>query len=715
MTIPTLSPISVSVNTTTNNTKPFDLDKVKNDKTEQDRLISWVSGEYTKIRQARFRIEQQWYLNLAFYLGRQNVVNQMMQTPLMGQTGRLVTPPAPPWRARPVINKIRRYVRKEHSKLTAQKPTAYVVPATADDDDIFAAQAGEQIWESLYGTKNIQDVLSKAIWWALWCGSGFIKNWWDENQIDTISNLKGDICVEPVTPFHLLVPDFIEEEIENQSYVMHISTKDLDWVKLHFPETYSGKQIAPNVNGQNAILDTAFINLINANNLQVNSVLIEELWVKPNMHRLFPDGAVITIAGNEIVQTYPEFPYKHNKYPFIKLDHIANAKFYSDSVIVDLIPLQREYNRTHGQIVEAKNRMAKPQLAAMQGSVDPKKISSEPGQVILYKAGFQPPTPIPLQNLPQYVVEQLQMIAADMDDIVGQHDVSSGQVPPGVTAATAISYLQEADDSILQASIRSVEQGIEKLGYEVLNLAAQYWDVPRTVKVTGLEGSFDVLQFSQEDLKDNTDLHVQAGSALPLSKAGRAAQIMDLMKMGWIPPQQGLELMELGGAAKLFEEIQVDVRQAQRENVRMQRTDPQQLQLQQMLEEATEMQSPGQSMLPGMPPDDESAEGAMGAPLVVPVNTWDDHPTHIAIHNRFRKSQAFEILDPAIRELFEEHVSMHQMAMQQQQQQQMMQQMQMQMPPGQQEMPGPEQGAPEGGPMQNGPGEAMEPPEGPNG
>lgn len=690
MTIPTLSPSSEFTNVPNSDSGPFDLAKIAaGDKDQANKLVAWVNSEYTKIRTARFRIEQQWYANLAFYLGKQNVVTQITNTPMM-TVGRLAVPSAPPWRARPVVNKVRQYVRKEHSKLTAQKPTAYILPATADDDDIFAAQAGEQIWESLYESKKISRIVSKAVWWQVWTGNGFVKSWWDDKVIDKVSDQQGDICVEALTPFHVLVPDFIEEDIERQAYVMHISTKDIDWVKLNYPTTISGKPIKPNVNAGNEILDSAFINLINANNLQNNSVLVIELWVKPGMHRLFPDGGLITFAGNDIVQAFPGFPYEHDQYPFTKLDHIAAGKFYCDSSIVDLIPLQREYNRTHGQIIEAKNRMAKPQLVAPKGSVDPKKITTEPGQVIEYKPGFAPPAPLPLQNLPQYVMEHMTKVQQDMDDIVGQHDVSSGQVPPGVTAATAISYLQEADDSILQDSLRSLETGYEKLGSQVLSLCAQYWDVPRTIKVTGMEGSFDVLMFSQEDLKNNTDLRIQAGSALPLSKAGRTATVMDLMKMGWVSPEQGLELIEIGGAQKFYEEIQVDVRQAQRENVRMQRTDPQELQQQAMMQQQSAMpgmETPDQGMLPGMDEEDQGIE--LGQPLAIPVNSWDNHEMHINVHNRFRKSQGFEVLDDAIKELFEEHVNMHMAAIQQQ----MMTQPQMN---------GPEQPAPEGSVPDNG-------------
>jgi hypothetical protein len=45
---------------------------------------------------------------------------------------------------------------------------------------------------------------------------------------------------------------------------------------------------------------------------------------------------------------------------------------------------------------------------------------------------------------------------------------------------------------------------------------------------------------------------------------------------------------------------------------------------------------------------------------------------HVEIHNRFRKSQSFELLDPAAKAEFQKHISMHQAALQQQMMQQAM-------------------------------------------
>src|SRR5690606_5934420 len=143
------------------------------------------------------------------------------------------------------------------------------------------------------------------------------------------------------------------------------------------------------------------------------------------------------------------------------------------------------------------------------------------------------------------------------------------------------------------------------------------WDLPRTVKLAGDDEYFDTMMFKGSELRNNTDIIVEAGSALPISKAAKQAFIMDLMKMGFIDPATGLEVMEMGGVAKIYEAVQVDVRQAQRENLRMSKIDDESYQMAKMVNPDT---------------------------AIIPVNSYDNHQLHIETHNKYRKSQAFEAL-----------------------------------------------------------------------
>lgn len=623
---------------------------------DERQLANFVATNYRKMKSGRSQFERQWYINMAFFFGRQNVV----PTSIRGVGTRLIVPPAPPWRVRMVINRTRQIVRKEMAKLTAQKPSASVIPASSEDADLFAAQAGEQIWESMYYGKKLREIQKQAVFWQLVCGTGYIKTYWDNSK--TVKGAtpdeayQGDICYTAETPFHILVPDLRAFEIEDQPYIIHSFTRTVEWLMMNYKKTLSGKKITPNTKGANEILSDAFLNLVGTTTDDYDSVLVHEMFIKPGAHPDYPEGACITVTGDQVIQFYPMFPYSHGEFCVAKLDHISSGKYYSTSVVEDLIPIQREYNRTRSQIIEAKNRMAKPQLLAPAGSINPEKLTTEPGLVIPYKPGMLPPQPLKLEPLPSYVLNEVQQLQADFDDLSGQHEVSNGNVPSGVTAATAISYLQEQDDTMLSNEVDSIEAAMEKVARHTLSLVADYWDIPRIVKVVGVDGSWDSAMFKGSDLRGNTDIRVEAGSALPTSKAAKQALITDWMKLGFIAPEDGMEILEMGGIQKLYERVQIDQSQARRENLKMQNIDP--ALIQQMFAPPTDPMT-GQPL----PPEEYAIDPMSGKPRLpepaVPVNTFDNHAIHIDIHNRFRKSQAYEQLDPMRQLLFEVHVQKH--------------------------------------------------------
>lgn len=666
----------------------LDLKSSKAARDMHNKIVDFTRIQYRAIRNARVATERQWYLNLAFYSGKQNVALLRPQAlgAGAGTTTKLWVPPAPHYRVRPVINKIRPTIRQELAQLTNNKPSASIVPSSAEDRDMYAAMAGEQIWENLYIDHKLKFVFRRAMWWTLLCGTGFIKTYWDptkgkivtiESPVGNIQRPEGDICYTAETPFNVLAPDLREEEIENQPFIIHAQSKSPEWIQMRYGNVL-GKD-AKSGDDASDLLEDSFLNLVGSQQPEkFKNMIVYECWIKPGAVPLFPEGACYTMIGNRIVQGQMGLPYSHQQFPFAKIDHIPGGKFYSTSSVEDLIPLQKEYNRTRGQIIEAKNRMGKPQLYGPRGSVDPKKITSEPGLFIEYTPGFEPPKVLQPVPLPAYIIQELDRINQDWNEISGQSQVSKGEVPPGVTAATAISFLQERDETKLSPTFDSLEEAIEKTARHSLIYVKDYWDIERKIKVTGPDGSFDVMAFQGSDLRDNLDIRIEAGSSLPVSKAARQALIMDLMKMGFVMPQQGLEVMDMGGLNKIYERLQVDRRQAQRENLRMSKvTDEtmaeyEQMAMQQQQEQLMQQmqQMPPVELSESMPP--EMGMDPMGEmlqpepepiPLIVPVNTWDNHQVHIQYHNEFRKGQAFENLPTVAKELFEQHVQQHVAAM----------------------------------------------------
>ena len=214
-----------------------------------------------------------------------------------------------------------------------------------------------------------------------------------------------------------------------------------------------------------------------------------------------------------------------------------------------------------------------------------------------------------------------------MQEISGQHEVSSAQVPAGVTAASAINLLQEADDTRLGPAIYDMEEGLGIAGTRLLELVAKYCTDERVVMIAGEDQAWTTMSFRGDALKENTHVEVQAGSAFPRSKAAKQAAIQEALNLalqysgpGSLNPRdlaKVLRDMEAGALEKLFGDLTTDITQVNRENVQL-------------------------------------AGGAR-----FPVNPYDNHQAHIDGHTDMQKTAAYQLLPPETKEGFELHVAEH--------------------------------------------------------
>lgn len=616
------------------------------------KLVDYLKKEYQKSKDAKQWRVRQWYTNIAFERGKQYVAWDSTKSALSQ------LPRGDKNLPRITINKVRPIVRTEIAKLTSQKPSAVCLPASNDVEDVFAATAATQIWDSLYDRLGVGKEMRKVARDISVLGLGYMKVYWDAGKYDEWSDEDGDICIDHISPFNVFVPDLSIEDNKNQPYVLHVYTKTIEWLKMTYGDLIP-KDMKPTVVAATEIADISSALDIRENNSKPDASLVIEAWVKPGTTNLLPKGGYIVVVDEVIVEASIDgFPSGYKEYPIIKFDHIPSGQYYPACVIDDIIPLQREINRTRSQRIQAKNMMAKPQVYYREGSLSVNKITTAPGQYIGVRPGFEYPASAPMPQLPPYVSEELQSLDTDLENISGQHEVSRGGTPPGVEAATAIAYLQERDDSYLAPTFASIEEGLSSVAKLALTLAAEYWTGERTVKVAGDNNGFSAEMFRGADIAKGTDIKIEAGSALPTSKAAKQALIMDMMRLGLVPPEDGLELLDVATLSRYTDNrgTRPDELRAQRENIMFKS-----LGEMQVMQHYQKWQQGVQEGNPAM----FNAESGMPLkpPSVIPVNKWDNHAVHIQEHDNFRKSPAYELLTDSQKAELNKHIDMHEMAL----------------------------------------------------
>lgn len=631
----------------------------------KDSTVDDLDNLHRQARTARARLEPEWYLNLAFYMGEQWVA----------WDGRALYKPAmPKSRITVVDNRIQPCVRTEIARMTKNRPVFVVSPQSADAEDANASEMGEQVMRYLWKQLNMQEMMSKALHWSRICGAGFVKTFWDgsigektEVMVGPDGNVlqgadgkvmrpgmlpplpgvvvkeisQGDVRVEVRSPFQMFL-DPLADSFSEVEWAIEESIKSVAYVKRRYGVTLQADTAA-----NPGLIEARMGSVFMPGTGGYKGIKVREYWSKQTPEH--PNGRRAVWAQNKILL---EDNNPFDAIPYIMISGIPiPGRLWPTSIAEQLRGPQTELNKVKSQIAENRNRVGNPTiLASKQAIQDPDKFTqsmTQPGGVYFFDDAGSPnakPDFLGAPPLPDYVIQSIATIEESIQEISGQHEVTSAQVPPGVTAASAINLLQEADDTRLGPAMTDYETQLGKLGQKLLQLVARYYTDARTLRISGDNGAWQIFDFRGSMLRDNTSVEVQAGSAFPQSKAAKQAAMQDLLTFfvqSGNPPQgrklaQFLQDWEVGGADRLVADYSVDETQCNRENVLM----------------------------------------GQGTPL--PINDYDDDEAHIANHTDFQKRPHYAALPDQIKQILEQHVAQHRQRLQANQQAQQQQQIQAQ-------------------------------------
>jgi hypothetical protein len=449
-------------------------------------------------------------------------------------------------------------------------------------------------------------------------GKTFIKCVFDPDEGELIEGTDlriGDIVLSHLTPFEVYL-DPLATSIDTAQWCFICKIRSAEYIRDKY-----GVEVKSTVSVLPTIFQLLEIYYGKKPHLPKDMVLIKEFWMKPTKD--YPNGLFVILANEDVIKV-EENPYRDISgriyLPLVEMNFfVTNNQLYGTSLVEQLIPLQREYNKLRTDIMIQEEMMTKPKwLIATQSGVSDTSITGEPGEKIYYDGRY--PAPTAVQGIPPSpeLWQHLSFIKTEFDDIAGVHDVSRGKVPSGVRSYVAISYLQEQDTSLLAITRNNMVQGYKKLGYMILSQAKQFFIEDRMLTIIGREGQYELYKFDKSSLSDLSEANILIleGSSLPQSMVARQQFILSLWQSGLISnPQKVLELLGLP-SLEVFEDTKLDERNASNENLSMMNN------------------------------------------VYVEVQRSDNHQVHLNIHYNFLKENPN--LSPEIRELFDKHCDTHQ-------------------------------------------------------
>ena len=197
---------------------------------------------------------------------------------------------------------------------------------------------------------------------------------------------------------------------------------------------------------------------------------------------LYPRGRLIIVA-NGVVLVDDHNPYRDGEFPFVSMSgYETDDSPWDMGEVEQLEPIQRVINILESRFVDNARLMTNTVwVKSEDAGIAADKITNEEGAVYTIKNPRARFERVPPQPLPQHYFTLYQQLQRNMETITGIHDITQGRRPVGITAATAISLLQEASQARIRDKAKNMEDAIRHLGTD----AVTYCTVLRLSEFSG--------------------------------------------------------------------------------------------------------------------------------------------------------------------------------------------------------------------------------------
>lgn len=206
------------------------------------------------------------------------------------------------------------------------------------------------------------------------------------------------------------------------------------------------------------------------------------LWSRPRWIRYVVDAEGVLLKDEKL-------PYWHGEMPGHLFDWDIELEHpYGMSEVGGLRRLQYTLNRIMGQIVDNIVLTNRIKIVMDNDAVDAKTAAAmaenRNGIFIRKRLGRTVDYALPVNAIPPYVLNVVQLLIQAVDLATGMTDVAQGRAK-GQTSGLAIEGLQIAAQSIVRLQARAFENWLERIFQHVIALIFQYFPAERMVAYTG--------------------------------------------------------------------------------------------------------------------------------------------------------------------------------------------------------------------------------------
>lgn len=393
------------------------------------------------------------------------------------------------------------------------------------------------------------------------------------------------------------------------------------------------------------------------NQLLKDGVLVHEYWQLPD-ETFFPEGRTITIVGG--LQAY-DGPFPDGVFPYDPIyDEPAELTAYGRPSVNDMRSPQDVVNTQWTSIAQEMKQSGLGQWISWDVPGLDDQITSEGGAILKVPMrtglGNRSISDV-VHRIPPAQIggdrwRMIDMAERALYDIGAYHEVTRGQIPPGLDSGVAITQLLEQEAGQLRRPMDALKRSLIGWAEKQTEIARRhYGDSPkRWVPADRPDMEFLIEGVRGVDLPEPGEIRFDLENWRPFSETAHRAEIKDLITSNILPPTLGLKLLDLGrGVEAAYESESRHYVRARHENVLIEQGAV-------VVQEGKPTRGPDGQVVP---PPTRLVNAQTGEPLLLPLD--DNHVLHMDVLDEL-------ILDPTkpqpVRQLAAMHKQEHRQAFQ---------------------------------------------------
>ena len=477
--------------------------------------IKKASDILRKYKKGKERLEQKIIANEDFWKLRQwNYMND----------GRADFKPATAW--------LWSCIQSRYSDAMDSYPTCNFQPRQADDKA--EALMLSNIVPVILEQNRYEDVYSDFVWYVLKHGGGIQGIFWDGSK----HNGLGDIVVKKIDFINLFWEPGITDIQESQN-IFNTELVDNNILEQKYPQTVGklgGQTITLakylyddniDTSDKSVVIDWYYHTYVNGKKTLQYVKYVNDVVLYATENEVVGEEKVTVDPETGIPLTVPiKKPlaqtglYDHALYPFVTMALYPVEGSICGYGLTDIgRDTQLQIDQLNKAIVDNAIEGASPRYFIRDdGSINVEQYDNKANKFVHVEGnlGEENIRPIDSKQLDGIYVNFLQQKIDELKYVTSNQDVNNGSAPSGVTSASGIAALQETSGKNARSSNKTFHRAFREVCYQIVELIRQFYDVPRTFRISPEGTQEQFVNYSNERLKPQPMQTMGMGTGLRL-------------------------------------------------------------------------------------------------------------------------------------------------------------------------------------------------------